>query len=881
MSRKPITLWAPKAKLATDGAGATILQYELPPAPSTICPPYQSPHSAQVRLRYVPPLIYFCIKALVEYPDELHSLGPAKLQYQNPHSRAQFDILSALIPTYRPFSPNVGEFDIHLVDPRLWACLIQLYEGLPPVFRQYTLPLSDVHLPLLQAIPSSAHFSLITVLSLRRCRTLTDDNAVELRHLHTLVALDASMTGLGTWGIQRLAKSLTWSDPEDDRPCQRRGPWGLRILYLRDCINVDDGILSWLAHFPLLCVIDLRGTTCRPWKHPELPFQETPYPELYPPAELGDALSRLPGRKLFSHPSPFILNVNELSHKLHPQRTFEHPLNHLYNDTADDESGDERIGNRSPQPPVGRRDVFLPYKYEPPRAPSPPPQLPIINSETYLDEGEGEDGHDGSDEFDEGDTDEDKDRDLEPQPPGPLDMGGSGWGEGLVTPTPPEPDPDFDDGLWMNEIATGEHNEFLEQHGAVIFYAKPRSSGRRTQGDDSVAREQKLLKAREVQASLAAAKTKTDPLMLYRPPPPWHTLPSSPPPNAAGKTAASSTSKRGMPQSVFADAQRAYGPASETKTDTQQLKRKRSGLDETASADQARRRMHALSSLQSMFTMVQKRAENKPTDDGDGKGSGSVPLGRVNPFARSAQGGSNKSTVQPNKRKAPPESPICSSASQSQTREPSVGGSGSSPAVPPRLHRVISSERPAKSSKPTKSTSTGQTSSKPSTSASSCANVPEQPAPAPTPVAATSADASLSSRPQKKLKPITSLTVPDWPNAHHKPLSHHNPKPASIAPPAKAAKQTTLPVVRNGSKSERLATSRESSGAPKEGGSRKEQKRVSAPVATTRRLEMSTTASGKSERAEGKGEGSTRKASGKAKPQPKGGGFDWKTWSAG
>ncbi|KAI0336492.1 hypothetical protein GY45DRAFT_406277 [Cubamyces sp. BRFM 1775] len=261
MSYKPIVLWAPKAKLASDGACTTILQYELPPAPSTIRPPYQSPNNAEVRLRYVPPLAYFCMKALAEYPDELHSLGPAKLQYQAPHSRDQFDILSALIPTYRPFSPHVNGFDLSLVDPRLWACLVQLYEGLPPVFRQYTLPLSDVHLPLLQAIPSSTHFSLITILSLRRCRILTDDNAVELRHLHTLAALDASMTGLGTWGIQRLAKSLTWSDAEDDRPSQRRGPWGLRILYMRDCMNVDDGILSWLAHFPLLCVVGASSVT--------------------------------------------------------------------------------------------------------------------------------------------------------------------------------------------------------------------------------------------------------------------------------------------------------------------------------------------------------------------------------------------------------------------------------------------------------------------------------------------------------------------------------------------------------------------------------------------------------------------------------------------
>ncbi|KAI0374851.1 hypothetical protein BV20DRAFT_1032912 [Pilatotrama ljubarskyi] len=245
MTSKPIVLWTPKATLASDDACTTILQYKLPPAPSTIRPPYQSPHDSDpaVRLRYVPPLAYFCIKALAEYPDEVHSLGPARVRYQAPRSRTQFDILSALIPTYRPFDRDSDAFDLSSVDPRLWAVLIQ-----------YTLPLSDVHVPLLQSIPSTQHFSLVTVLCLTRSRVLTDDTVLELRHLHTLAALDVSVTALGTWGVQRLAKSLAWSEADESRAAGRRGPWGLRILDLRDCINIDDKVFYWLTRFPLLSV---------------------------------------------------------------------------------------------------------------------------------------------------------------------------------------------------------------------------------------------------------------------------------------------------------------------------------------------------------------------------------------------------------------------------------------------------------------------------------------------------------------------------------------------------------------------------------------------------------------------------------------------------
>ena len=258
---KPIVLFVPKRTLETDDACTTIHQYPLAPAPSAVRPPYQqpfqsSPHNS-TSLRYVPPLCYFCIRHLFEYPQDLHALGPACLPYSYPTKRDDFDIIQALIPSYRPFSleGQGQEPDLRLMDPRLWATLVQIYDGLPPVFRTYTLPLSDPFMPLLQKIPSTEHFSLITTLTLRGCSELTDDTAIELRHLHTLVALDASGTALGTLGMRRLAKSLSWGEGDDLPLPERRGLWNLRVLYLRNCINTENGIFGLLPRFPLLSVV--------------------------------------------------------------------------------------------------------------------------------------------------------------------------------------------------------------------------------------------------------------------------------------------------------------------------------------------------------------------------------------------------------------------------------------------------------------------------------------------------------------------------------------------------------------------------------------------------------------------------------------------------
>ena len=259
MSLKPIVLYRPKHTISSDDACTTIKKYSLAPAPSAVRAPYQTASSdseaSEARLSYIPSLAYFCIKSVIEYPEQLHTLGPQRILYTRPAGDHDFDILRALIPSYRPLHPRGSGFNLRQVDPRLWAVLIQIFNELPPIFRRYPLPLSDTHMPLLQLIPNTPHFSLVTVLALRGREELTDDTVLELRHLHTLTALDASGTALGSFGVQRLAKTLTWSESESGQDSERRGPWGLRVLHLRNCINVDDKVLECLSRFPLLSVV--------------------------------------------------------------------------------------------------------------------------------------------------------------------------------------------------------------------------------------------------------------------------------------------------------------------------------------------------------------------------------------------------------------------------------------------------------------------------------------------------------------------------------------------------------------------------------------------------------------------------------------------------
>ncbi|KAH9946147.1 uncharacterized protein BXZ73DRAFT_37462 [Epithele typhae] len=258
MTLKPIILHNYNATHRSEDA--TIDQYTLAPAPSSIPPSYHplSDLAQSTSLSYVPSLSYFCFKALFEGlitdSEALVDLGNARVSYRRARDRHDFDILQALFPTYRPLSPedHCEDFNLRLLDPRAWAGLIQLIEDLPPIFREYTIPLSDVHLPLLQTIPNTPHFSLVTVLSLPQCHHLNDETIVELRALHALSAFDASGTLVSSFGIRRLTKTVVWS--EEHTP-ERRGPWGLRALFLVNCFLIDKDVFDCLLRLPLLSII--------------------------------------------------------------------------------------------------------------------------------------------------------------------------------------------------------------------------------------------------------------------------------------------------------------------------------------------------------------------------------------------------------------------------------------------------------------------------------------------------------------------------------------------------------------------------------------------------------------------------------------------------
>jgi hypothetical protein len=243
---KPVVLWNTRAQQTSDEGGLEIIKSVL--APINTPGPYESV-STPSPYHYVPSLVYLCIRRLLHYPDQIYSLGQTRLFYRKPSSLQSFDILHALIPTLGP------DFTIDLskVDPRLWAVLIQVYSNLPSELHGYSIPLSDKHVPLLQHIPSTADFTLITVLELPGCRELTDTTIVELKQLRGLCALDASDTTLSSYGIKSLAATLVCEDECDDK----RGPWGLRLLSLRNCCMVDTGVLEHLAAFVLLTVVGM------------------------------------------------------------------------------------------------------------------------------------------------------------------------------------------------------------------------------------------------------------------------------------------------------------------------------------------------------------------------------------------------------------------------------------------------------------------------------------------------------------------------------------------------------------------------------------------------------------------------------------------------
>lgn len=198
--------------------------------------------------RYVPSLVCLCIEKLALYPDQIAGVA---LTYAPSEDSTQFDILKALIPFYADDS-----FSISLVDPCLWATLVQIFgTSLPEIFTTYQIPLKHTLLPLLQRIPSTPTFSLVTILELPGCTQLTDDLALTLRSLHTLTAFDASGTALSSWGLRKLLMPALLVDDTEQSPMN--GPWGLRMLRLRNCKAVDQTIFKSLEKLLLLSVLGM------------------------------------------------------------------------------------------------------------------------------------------------------------------------------------------------------------------------------------------------------------------------------------------------------------------------------------------------------------------------------------------------------------------------------------------------------------------------------------------------------------------------------------------------------------------------------------------------------------------------------------------------
>ena len=255
---KPIVLWQSERTVSTDDAGVVIISSTSPPKPYFQPGPYHDEDSLDTtrnrfpeRLRSIPPLSYFCIKCLVQFPELIYHYGPPR-PYRPPAHPNNPDILQVLIPRNQQ-----GHFDLSKLDPRLWAIVVQVYSDLPHGLRIYRIALSDKYIPLLQHVPATEHFSLLSVLELPGCSNLNDDTIVHLKVLHTLCVLDASRSALSAIGIQRLSGTLRWVEDYDaiDSSNPRRGPWQLRILRLRNCKRVTNAIYQYLESFVLLAAV--------------------------------------------------------------------------------------------------------------------------------------------------------------------------------------------------------------------------------------------------------------------------------------------------------------------------------------------------------------------------------------------------------------------------------------------------------------------------------------------------------------------------------------------------------------------------------------------------------------------------------------------------
>jgi len=216
------------------------------------------PFETHCRSSQVPSLVWFCLRYISEFPDQLQLPNNNKLIYRPSSSPLpkSFRLIDGLFraPSSSGTNDNYSSFDLKKLDPRLWAVVVQVFDRIPPQLRTYTLALNDELLPLIQGLRNTDSFSLITILELPGCDALTDHNVAELRCLHALSAFDASNTKLSSHGIVTLSRTLSINDPGDSTR-KLRGPWSLRILRLKHCSEIDNAVYHFFPSFPLLAVI--------------------------------------------------------------------------------------------------------------------------------------------------------------------------------------------------------------------------------------------------------------------------------------------------------------------------------------------------------------------------------------------------------------------------------------------------------------------------------------------------------------------------------------------------------------------------------------------------------------------------------------------------
>ncbi|TBU65871.1 hypothetical protein BD310DRAFT_30554 [Dichomitus squalens] len=529
---------------------------------------------------------------------------------------------------------------------------------------------------------------------------------------------------------------------------------------------------------------------------------------------------------LFSHPAPHVLFVDSLYHRVDPvsARGWGSPLA-------------KPSAERGRQVASGRMDVFLPYSAPRPEFP------PYVEDDEYPQDCGLQNIEDMLPEEDE--VSSSSDSELEEQPPGRWDMPDPQSAEG---PRPSHPRPErggapTSTSSWMEEAAGREQRMLADRMLADRFYSAP--ARRRTPSKPSSFA---APKPRPPPPKPPAAAAAADPRTLFRPPPPWSSLPAQPPPR---RQAAAPAGR--MPTGVFASPSAAHTPR-----------------PQGAPAAQTRKRMVTLSSVQHMLDMVQKRSSG-PDKAGRARAAPpSVPLGRANPFARSAQATAAGA----------PRLPLPKAAAPSALA-PALDGQR--PAGRARSPEPEGHPRPRASPRPRPPANARTDHARPGPSSKS---VGKRPAPPPSPAPSrascgTSRPDPSPSRPAKRLKPITTLTVPDWPGARMKPLSEHNRKLQPPTPSAgtapKAQRQTTLSATTGARGSGGERTLDDVAGAKAQA-----QRRVPAPRPAPRRLEVAALKleRGQSIAAKPKG-GGTEKGGRK----PSGGGtgkaFDWKGWSAG